>query len=159
VPDLPDAYVGHTIPGRLRIKIPSKKSNLSYLTSLKESFSGLQGIERLDVNPATGSVIFIHNLDIGEITDYAHSNGIFSLKKSHHYRPNMHQKVSRSLGYFDRWIQSLTGGEMDMWGMSFVVLVFAGVYEISRGNFTTIPWYGAFWYAFNIFLKSSPSAG
>ena len=159
MPDLPDAYVGHMISGRLRIKIPSKKGNLSYLSSLKESLSRLQGIERVEVNPATGSVLFIHNLNMGEITDYARNNGIFSLKKSQHYRPNMHQKVSRSFGYFDRWIQSLTGGEMDMWGMSFVVLVFAGVYEISRGNFTAIPWYGAFWYAFNIFLKSDASPG
>jgi hypothetical protein len=157
VTNLPDAYVGHMISGRLRVKIPSKKGDLPYLTSLKSSFSQLQGIEKLEVNPVTGSVLFIHNLDREQIAGYAHAKGIFSLERAKVYRPNLHKRVSQSIGYLDRWITSLTEGEMDLWAMSIVVLICAGIYEISRGNFTAIPWYAAFWYALSIFSIIKPN--
>lgn len=128
---------------------------MAYMNSLVESFSKLPGIEKLIVNPATGSALFIHTTDAAEISRYASSNDLFSLSQSRPYPSNMHQRVTETFKSLNQHVEGFTDGEMDIAGMSFVVLIVAGVYQISRGNFTAVPWYTAFWYGLNIFLKSS----
>ena len=54
---------------------------------------------------------------------------------------------------------AFTGDEIDIEGLAFLLLLGAGIYQISVGNLTALPWYAAFWYAFNIFLKSGQGAG
>jgi hypothetical protein len=49
------------------------------------------------------------------------------------------------------------GGWVNLGAMAFLILLGAAIYQIARGNLTAIPWYTAFWYALNIFLKSKPS--
>lgn len=51
-------------------------------------------------------------------------------------------------------VEKATGGTMGISEVAFLALFGAGVMQIGRGNFTAIPWYTAFWYALNIFLKS-----
>jgi hypothetical protein len=159
VPELPAAYVRHKLSGRLRIKIPSMKGDIAYMTSLVESFSKLPGIEKLSVSPATGSVLFIHSIDAEEISGYAQSHDLFSLSQSKPYPTNMHQRVTETFNSLNRHVVGMTDGEIDIAGMSFLVLIAAGVYQISRGNFIAVPWYAAFWYALNVFLKSSSGKG
>lgn len=159
VPELPTAYVGHKISGRLRIKIPSMKGDVTYMNSLTESFSKLRGIEKLSVNPATGSVLFVHSIDTGKIARYASSKGLFSLSHSRPYPSNAQQRLNETFKSLNRHVEGFTDGEMDIAAMSFVVLVVAGLYQISRGNLAALPWYTAFWYGMNVLLKSSPGKG
>jgi Heavy metal associated domain 2 len=135
------------------------KGDMSYMNSLTEAFSKLPGIEKVIVNPATGSALFIHNIDAGKITRYARSKALFALSHSRPYPSNMHERVTETFKSLDRHVEGFTEGEMDISGVSFVVLIAAGIYQISKGNFTALPWYAAFWYALNIFLKSSPGKG
>ena len=44
--------------------------------------SKLSGIERLEANPVTGSVLFIHNIDVNSIFEYARKNNLFDIKKT-----------------------------------------------------------------------------
>ena len=49
--------IAHQVPGRIRIKIPSAKGNPEQLEAYKATLSLLPGIERIDVNPDTGSIV------------------------------------------------------------------------------------------------------
>ncbi len=48
----------HYVPGRLRIKIPTLKSNPQEKLSIEAVFNGLEGLETIIFNEITGSVVF-----------------------------------------------------------------------------------------------------
>jgi hypothetical protein len=55
--------VAHQVPGRVRMKIPSAKGNPELLQQIAETFAVIPGIERITVNPATGSVVMHYDTD------------------------------------------------------------------------------------------------
>ncbi|MCL4477013.1 MAG: hypothetical protein M1508_12435 [Nitrospirae bacterium] len=152
---LPLAHISHQTRGRLRIKIPSKRGDGEYLNSLKERFSGLEGIKCLEVNPLTGSALIIHNVNGGRIAEYARANNLFTLKGLDSYPAGLQRRLSGTFNDLNVHLKGLTGGEVDIGGIAFLALLGAGIYQIGKGNITALPWYAAFWYALNIFLKSS----
>ncbi len=154
---LPHAYISHHTSGRLRIKIPSKKKDQEYLSRLKEHFSGLEGIENIEFNPLTGSILIIHRVSRERIAEYAMANNLFSLKGLNSYPAGLQQRISGTFKSMDTQLKTFTGGEIDIGGLAFLVLLGAGIYQISMGNLTALPWYAAFWYALNVFLKSNSS--
>jgi hypothetical protein len=151
---LPHAYISHRTTGRLRVKIPSRKGNREYLLSLKERFSGLEGIETLEINPLTGSVLIVHSSDLRTIAEYAMANNLFLLKGLDSSPAGLQQRVSKAFKSINGQLKTATSGEIDIGGLAFLALLGFGVYQISMGNLTALPWYAAFWYALNIFLKS-----
>jgi len=114
----------------------------------------LEGIRTLEVNPTTGSVLIVHNLDRQTIEQYATAKNLFSLTVAHSSPAGLHPKVSEAFQGMNNQMKAFTSGEINIGGMAFLALMGAGIYQIGRGNFTAIPWYTAFWYALNIFLKS-----
>ncbi len=150
----PEAHISHHTTGRMRIKIPSKKGDIAYLEALKEHFSGLEGIRALEVNPTTGSVLIVHNLDRQTIEQYATAKNLFSLTAANPSPAGLHPKVSETFQDLNDQMKAFTSGEINVGGAAFLALLGAGIYQIGRGNLTAIPWYTAFWYALNIFLKS-----
>jgi hypothetical protein len=54
---VPGAQVVHHIPGRLRVRLPPSKRDPHLFEELREFVSGLGGVERVEVNPTTGSVL------------------------------------------------------------------------------------------------------
>lgn len=60
---LPQAYVSHSSKGRLRFRVPSKKSDLAYFSTLHQTFEEYDFIHQLEVNPSTGSVLVLHSED------------------------------------------------------------------------------------------------
>ncbi len=156
---LPDAAVSHITAGRMRIKIASKKGDAAYFSCLHERFSSCEGIERLEVNALTGSVLFINPADIKVIAAYAEANKLFKLGRSQPDTTPFSNTIAKTFKAFDKKTKSFTGNDMDIPGAAFLVLLGVGIYQISRGNFTAPAWYTAFWYALNIFLKSQQAAG
>ena len=156
---LPDAHISHLTSQRMRIKIPSKKGDAAYFSSLKDQFSKYQEIERLEVNVMTGSVLFVHNLNEKEIAKYARNNNIFILKKLNHSSSRISKSITEYFKDIDKKVMGITGGEMDMGTLAFLSLLGTGIYQIGRGNFMAVPWYTAFWYALNICLKSQSGKG
>jgi hypothetical protein len=65
--------------------------------------------------------------------------------------------VKNVFGEIENKIEKVTGGSLDISEMAFLALLGAGIFQIGKGNLTAIPWYTAFWYALNIFLKSDTS--
>jgi hypothetical protein len=54
----------HQVPGRIRMKIPSAKGNEEQLANYKEVLALLPGVEEIDVNPVTGSIILKYDPDL-----------------------------------------------------------------------------------------------
>jgi Heavy metal associated domain 2 len=55
--------IAHQVPGRVRMKIPSAKGNPELLQQICDTFAVIPGIERITVNPATGSVVMHYDVE------------------------------------------------------------------------------------------------
>lgn len=157
--DIADAFLSHVIPCRVRLKIPSKKGDLLYFKSLKEQISKYEYIEKVEVNHVSGSVLIIHKTKIEKIAEYAKEKNIFNLKSNKQHLSNFNRTVSKAFEDINRKVKKFTGGDIDIGGIAFLILIGVGFYQISRGNFAAPAWYTAFWYALNIFLKSKDQNG
>lgn len=55
--------VAHQVPGRVRMKIPAAKGNVELLQQAAQTFAAIPGIERVTINPATGSLVMHYDVD------------------------------------------------------------------------------------------------
>ena len=55
--------IAHQVPGRIRMKVPSVKTNPELAEQLKQTFAAIPGIEEVTVNPTTGSVVLHYDID------------------------------------------------------------------------------------------------
>jgi len=55
--------VAHQVPGRVRMKIPGAKGNPEMLQQIAQTFAAIPGIERITVNPTTGSLVIRYDAD------------------------------------------------------------------------------------------------
>jgi hypothetical protein len=155
----PDAFVTHRTAGRLRLRVPSKKGDALYFASVRDALSGIEGVDRVEVSPVTGSVLLHHTAPFAGI-DAARPRDLFNIVETPQTEATgLNDSVSTLFGSIDDRIKGITGKGVDLAGLAFLALVAAGVYQIARGNFTAPAWYTAFWYALGIFGKSRKSGG
>lgn len=55
--------IAHQVPGRIRLKVPSAKGNVELFRQISETFGVVPGIEKVIVNPTTGSVVLHYDTD------------------------------------------------------------------------------------------------
>ena len=152
---LPEARITHTISGRLRIKIPSKKGNNSYFESLEQKFSGCDGVQGVKANAVTAGVLLLHNVDINSISKFAEENRLFKVQSLGSERTLLVNRIRNSFEDLNRRTKNLTGGELDIASTAFVSLLSFSIYQIAKGNFFAPAWYTSLWYAVNMIFKSS----
>jgi hypothetical protein len=152
---LPEARVSHRTPGRLRIKIASRKGDLDFFAKLQKSFQRKLKFQEIHTNAVTGSVLIQDpDIDIGVISEHADEYNFFSLQDTAAEKVPLARSLMMPVQEMDRKIKRFTADEVDVFGVTFILLCLFGIYELLRGNFRTPPWYTAFWYAFGIFTKS-----
>jgi hypothetical protein len=140
----------------LRLKIPSKKGDELFFQSLKDQLSNLSGVERIDINPVSGSILLIHSIDAEKIAQFAQDKGLFAIQHGSTNAPYLHREVTKAFNILDEQTKGFTGGGINLGALASLALIAAGTYQIFRGNFAAIPWYTAYWYGLNLFLKSKP---
>jgi Heavy metal associated domain 2 len=55
--------IAHQVPGRIRMKVPSIKTNPELAEQIKQTFSVIPGIEQVTINPTTGSIVLHYDQD------------------------------------------------------------------------------------------------
>lgn len=152
---IPDAYVSHQSFRRARIKVPSKRGDETYFTHISNGFKGCKGIETININPITGSILFIHTIDFESIKEFAEENKLFTMKMNSSL-PLFNSRIKAGFDNYDNQIKTFTKREIDIPGVAFLTLLGVGISQIVRGNVRAMPWDAAFWYALNIFLMKKP---
>lgn len=151
---LPEAHVCHRMSCRLRLKIPSKKGDHSYFSSLRERISQCPGVAAVSVKPQTGSVLILHDSEASEVLAYAENNELFVTKRVSRPSKTLFNSVADTFQGYNRSLKSFTGGEMDIPSLVFLSLVVSGIYQIARGNLVAPAWYTAFYYALGVFTRA-----
>lgn len=144
----------HQAPGRLRIKVPSKRCDSEYFSRLEECFSGQAGVECIAVNPATGSALFTGEPDARPIAHYGMKCGLFKLRKPKRPSHTLFDSVAATFKSGNDQLRKFTEGHIDIPSLVFLTLLGSGLYQVFRGNVSAPAWYTAFYYALGIFTKT-----
>jgi hypothetical protein len=151
-----EASKTHSIQGRLRIRIPSKKRDEAYFAAVKDAISAVEGVDGVQVTPQTGSVLVFHHTDADTITQAGVSKDLFEVSEAPKVRTTLlHDSIAVQISEIDNRIREFSQGGVDLRGLAFIGLVGTGIYQIARGNFTAPAWYTAFWYALGLFGKAT----
>ncbi|OPY76379.1 MAG: hypothetical protein A4E64_01538 [Syntrophorhabdus sp. PtaU1.Bin058] len=151
---IPEAFVCHNTLNRLRVRIPSKRRNAEYFTALEKDLITIEGVESVIANPVTASLLLVHNVSLERLSEYAAEKQLFSLIHIPPKQMTFHDSLTHNFNVLDKKVKDYTQGATDIGSLAFLGLAGAGIYQISKGNFTAPAWYTAFWYALNIFLKT-----
>jgi hypothetical protein len=152
---LPEAVICHYTKGRLRIKIPSKKGNVSYFDHVCNVLKNSGTCKNVAVNPINSSCVINTEEEIEKLKDFAQSNGLFDLKMiDTEKRRIINYTIKQTFNNFDLKIRRFFNDEIDLAGATLIALIGLTAYQIGRGNFSAPAWYTSLWYAFNVFLKS-----
>jgi hypothetical protein len=151
---IPDAHVSHGMSCRLRIKIPSKRGDVSYFSALRERLSGCPGVEEIKANPRTASALISYECETKTLAKFARENGLFVLKRRTPGRKSFFSNVSDTFEGYNKDLMKMTGGEVDIPSLVFLSLVISGIWQIARGNLAMPAWYTAFYYALGVFTRA-----
>ena len=145
------AHICHCTPYRLRIKVPSRRNQVEYFSNLKDQFSQYDAFEEIQVNAKTAGILLVGDrIDLNGIEEYAKANDLFTLESHANSVPASHRLV-QPFESFDRSLQAITKGNLDLISLVFYGLLGSGIYQIAKGNISAPPWHTAFWYAFGLF--------
>jgi hypothetical protein len=75
------ALIEHQIPGRVRLKVGSKRGEIGFFESVVEVMSKHPGVEELRADPLTGSVIIRHSGAIQPILAVASEHQLFAVEE------------------------------------------------------------------------------
>ncbi len=152
---MPVAFVSHQTGSRIRIKVPSKRKDINFLTLLLNEISGIEGVNKVEISELTGSILIHHSHDPVSIVETIKTNKLLTFAGPRYTRTHLHRRVNDAFKEANVAIRDITGNELDVGGAAVLALIGAGIYQVWRGNVAAIPWYAAGWYALNIFLKSN----
>lgn len=68
------------MPGRLRVRMPSKRGDTAYFSDVTQRLSEHGGITGIIANPATGSILIRHESDLPSIVQHAADLELFAIE-------------------------------------------------------------------------------
>ena len=156
---LPEAFVTHQTPNRLRVKIPGKKGDAAFFGGLKELLSRTPGIDQVKVNPVTGSVLLMHRIDAATLMQMATRFGLVQPQSPTYCKATLHERVIEPFRHWDDQVQVATSGQLDIPSAASLSLVGAGIYQLSIGNYIAAACLAAIWYASSSVSSALPPNG
>lgn len=155
-------------PGRLRVRLHPEARKTRHLDHLHQRLSECAGVERVETNPRTGSVVVHydhHAMTLNDALDLIHDCGVLfeplieppspEELALHRTRSTVASDISSSVDNLDRQIAHLTGRKVDL-RLLFPAGLFAlALRQIFVEGFglNQVPGYVLLWYAFDSFWK------
>jgi hypothetical protein len=76
---LPIAEIEHRLPGRLRLRLASRRGDAAFLASIAERLARLPGVRSLRANPRTGSILIEHDGAAEALGELAKEQGVLQI--------------------------------------------------------------------------------
>jgi hypothetical protein len=166
--------IAHQVPGRIRMKIPSAKGNPEQLEEYKQTLSLIPGIEQVEVNPDTGSIVLKYDPDRHEDFHAGFHDHCNQHHAAHHRPPTSeidslankieqeaeflaeHSEAARAVVDFckrtDREIKMVTGNMLDMKMVLAIGVVGFTIFEVGATAATPV-WVTLSLFALNHFIE------
>lgn len=148
--DPAEAYVVHSMPGRLRLRIPSRRGDDAYFAQVAERLRDARHHDLIVANPYTGSLLIEGPMaQPGRIGEVSLQHNLFRLCE----RPAAPNPVMWAVG--TGWagvkgvIRRSTSDVLDATSLFILIFIGLGLLQMSRGRFAG-PATTMFWYAANL---------
>lgn len=130
---IPQASLVHSVPGRMRLKIPAARGDQAYFEKLGEVLRQAEGITGVLVNAVTGSVLIGHQWNSDRpLADLGRASQLFELQPAV-FDP-IWQRASGRMEQLHVRLSSFTRGEIGMRSAVLLVLVALGLVQAMRGQ-------------------------
>jgi hypothetical protein len=134
----------------VRLRIPSRRNDATFFTRLVTALRDAPGVAELRVNPRTAGVLIVAapGAQLGEIVRDAQAQGLFHLGGD---SPPLVEAVRESAERMDGGIRLISGNQLDLRALTFILLLGGAFFQVVRGNWlapaATLGWYAAAVYA------------
>jgi hypothetical protein len=131
------------------------KRDSDYFSRLKEYLSPLPGVEKVEANPLTGSVLVLHTIDLKSaedlkpVSDYSEMSGLFKIVVPETSSVSLAQGVADAFAGLDQKVKGVTAGTVDISTLAFFALVGVSIMQLSEGV-VAVPAITGLWYAASI---------
>jgi hypothetical protein len=127
------ANLVHSVPGRVRLKIPSARGDHTYFEELGELLRQTEGVIGVLINVATGSVLIGHQWDSDQpLADLGRSSQLFELDSA--ALDPLWQRAAECLQHTHLRLSRLTRGELGIRSTLLLSLVAMGLVQSLRGQ-------------------------
>lgn len=157
---IPTAHISHTIAGRMRLRIPTKRRDADFFAELARTFSTLEGVAWVKPNFLTGSVLVVHKpeLTMDQIQRFAQERELFEIA-SQPSRPAI--ELGPLIAVSRHWLAQRFGQAekptAETRGGIVLALLILGLIQLSRGQILA-PATTLFWYALEMFTAVPPKS-
>lgn len=156
------ARIAHHIPGRVRIKIPAARRNRRVLDQVSQFINALEGVQSVEANPVTGSVVvhydpahrehlsqYLPAPELGEaaeMVEKVQQEAEFLAAHSH-----TAAALLQSAGALDGTVRQATGGLLDLKVLLPALLTVWAFFEVGIDTSTPM-WVSLGIFSFNSFV-------
>jgi hypothetical protein len=144
---LPGAELVHSLPGRLRVRIPERRNRREYFARVRDRLAKMEGVESVETNWATGSVLLLHNSTSEQVARFAQEQGLFEVRAGEPLATAVSQRMAQGASRVVQRVNNLTRGEVDFPGLVVLGFTAAGLVQVLRRNAwpagMTLFWYAA----------------
>ena len=123
---LPTAFVSHSVPGRVRLRVPSMRQKEDYFARLREQLASVPGMRRLTTNTRTASVLIEYAGDLPALDQLGADHALFQLEQ----RPHPHslsEFLLKAASQPDELLKKLTD-------LTALALTGLGISQVFRGQ-------------------------
>lgn len=136
---IPEAYISHQIPNRIRLRIPAERNKNDYFSKIEKELQKLKGVDRVEVQPLTGSILIEHTCPVRTLADFTREHQLFEMREPKAAEPWLETLLSK----VDRWDEELrhsTQGQWDIYTLMAAGVAGVSVYQAFRKRFLPPAW-------------------
>jgi hypothetical protein len=90
---VPPAYVEHELPGRIRVRIPSRRDDVTFFQAAMERLYGCAEITAFAANPRTASILIQHSGNAAAIAEFAVRQQLFDIRRQPEAAPRAARRL------------------------------------------------------------------
>ena len=132
----------HWMPGRVRFRVPSLATNGKGATLVREKLPTIQGVQSVELNPPTGSVLVVYRE--GEVQPELIFAAVVRLlgldaELRRTPQPVVTRELRDILGSANRMVYDRTGGLIDLWSAALILLAAVGIKKVLGQGLRAFP--------------------
>jgi hypothetical protein len=133
----------HRVPGRVRFRILERRGDTEYFSKLRDTLERHDGVNTVEVNPITASILIHHTGSADAIATAARASGLFQVLPV--ANSTVGAQAAAGLRDADRGLRLVTNGKMDVNSALFLGLTGFAIHQALEGNIvapaSTLLWY------------------
>lgn len=146
--------MSHQSPGRLRLRIPSQRGQVPFFDKAAQQLAQCPGVERIEANPLTASILVVPGISTAELANYAESKRLFQFAEPESLSPPVTEMLAVSFRGLNQELRRLSGGMVDIGTLAFAALVTGAIIQWQKGHILG-PTSTLFWYAAGLLLMTT----